>query len=151
MSPNSFLSTTELTRAPCPSRDGWWAMVQGTLSILQMSTDIQYKRGGRTVRERLAQLQYQCDFMTVRPIGENVCMRYLQTSTLFHFEQTCLRFILAIELIDFQSKGGPSVWMLFKALEDQDLFLSHTTKFFCNPLLSQRKTVQITAYTAILL
>lgn len=72
-------------------------------------------------------------------------------STLFHLEQTFLCFILAVELINFQSKGVPAVWMLFKTLEDQDLFPSHATKFLCNPLLSQRKTVQITAYMAILL
>lgn len=78
-------------------------------------------------------------------------MSYLQLSTLFHFEQTFLYFIPAIEVINFQSKGGPSVWMLFKALADQDFFPSHTTKFLCNPLLSQHKTVQITVYMAILL
>jgi len=43
-------------------------------------------------------------------------------STLFHFEQTFLCSILAVELIHFQSKGGPAVQMLFKALEDQNLF-----------------------------
>lgn len=32
--------------------------LQGTLSTLQMSRDILYETGGRTVRDRLAQLQY---------------------------------------------------------------------------------------------
>lgn len=54
-------------------------------------------------------------------------------STLFHFEPTFPCFILAIELINFQSKGGLAVWMLFKAMEDQDLFLSHATNFLCKP------------------
>lgn len=89
--------------------------------------------------------------MTVILIEEKVCMSYLQLSALFHFEQTFLCFIPAIEVINFQSKGGPAVWMLFKALADQDFFPSHATKFLCNPLLSQHKTVQITVYMAILL
>lgn len=56
-----------------------------------------------------------------------------------------------MELINFQSKGGLVVWMLFKAMEDQDLFLSHATNFLCNPFLSQCKTVQIAAYVVMLL
>lgn len=93
MSPNSFVGTTELTRALCPSWGGQLAavqvplgshmhwlhgrsllsMLQGTLSMLQVSRDVLYERwkdskGQISTVAILAQL-YDC-----RLIEKKVCM-----------------------------------------------------------------------------